>query len=238
MTENTAGTGIPAHIGIIMDGNGRWAQRNRLPRSSGHARGAEVFRRITRHCESIGVKALTVFAFSTENWKRDRSEVESIMNLLRRYLKDAFGFKKDNIRIHFIGERERLAPDIVELMQEIEEFSKENTGLILNVAINYGGRDEIVSVARTLASMAARGELQPEDITEQLCDSMTCTADSPPLDMILRPSGEQRISNFLLWQCAYSEFVYMDTLWPDFTPELLDRAIEEYGRRSRRFGGR
>jgi len=190
MSHNTANPPIPAHIGIIMDGNGRWAQRNRLPRSSGHARGAEVFQRITRYCESIGVKAVTFYAFSTENWKRDEEEVSAIMNLLRKYLRDAFGFKKDNIRIHFIGERSRLAPDIIELMEEIEDFSKNNTGLILNVAINYGGRDEIVSAAKTLAQKVRAGELDPEDITEELFESYTYTSDSPPVDLILRPSGE------------------------------------------------
>lgn len=228
---------IPRHIGVIMDGNGRWAKRHGLPRSAGHAKGAEVFQKITRHCEKIGVKALTVYAFSTENWNRPADEVGSIMDLLRRYLKDAFGFKKDNIRIRFIGERDKLDADIVAEMEEIEDFSKDNTGLFLNIALNYGGRDEIASAAREIARAAKRGELEPEHIDEELFERYTWLCDSPPLDLILRPSGEQRISNFLLWQCAYSEFVFMDTLWPDFTPALLDEAIAEYASRKRRFGG-
>ena len=160
------------------------------------------------------------------------------MNLFRKYLKDADNFKKDNIRIHFIGERDRLDEDLVARMKEIEEESAERTGLILNIAINYGGRDEIVHAAKELAQRVRDGEIAPEDIDEDLFGSMMFTSDSPELDLILRPSGEQRISNFLLWQCAYAEFVYMDTLWPDFTPADLDRAIEEFNHRSRRFGGR
>ncbi len=229
---------VPAHIGIIMDGNGRWAKKHLLPRSSGHAKGAEVFRTIVRYCEKIGVKALTVYAFSTENWKRDADEIAGIMSLFRKYLIAAEDFKKDNIRIHFIGERDRLADDLVVRMKEIEEESAERTGLILNIAINYGGRDEIVHAAKELARKVREGEISPDDIDEDMFGSMMFTSDSPELDLILRPSGEQRISNFLLWQCAYAEFVYMDTLWPDFTPADLDRAIEEFNHRSRRFGGR
>ncbi len=228
---------IPRHIGIIMDGNGRWAKKRGLPRTAGHTKGAEVFQKITRYCEKIGVKALTVYAFSTENWSRPQSEVDAIMNLLRRYLKDAFGFKGENFKINFIGERSRLAPDIIEKIEEIEETSKNNTGLILNVALNYGGRDEIVHAARSLGREILSGKIKPEEIDEAAFESFTYTAGQPPVDLILRPSGEQRISNFLLWQCAYSEFVYMDTLWPDFTPADLDRAIREYSGRQRRFGG-
>ncbi len=231
------GNGVPAHIGIIMDGNGRWAKKRGLPRTAGHTRGAEVFQKITRYCEKIGVKALTVYAFSTENWSRPQDEVDMIMNLLRRYLKDAFGFKGENIRITFIGDRGRLAPDIVASMEEIEETSRGNTGLFLNVAINYGGREEIVRAARSLAADARDGALAPEEIDEALFEGRTYLAGQPPVDLILRPSGEERLSNFLLWQCAYSEFVFMDTLWPDFTPRELDRAIAEYAGRKRRFGG-
>lgn len=228
---------IPAHIGIIMDGNGRWAKKRHLPRTAGHSKGAEVFQKITRHCEKLGVKALTVYAFSTENWSRPQEEVDAIMNLLRRYLKDAFGFKDENIKINFIGDRTRLAQDIVASMEEIEETSRNNTGLILNVALNYGGRDEILHAARSLAADVQTGTLSPDNIDEPLFESRLFTAGQPPVDMILRPSGEERLSNFLLWQCAYSEFVYMDTLWPDFTPKKLDQAIEEYAKRKRRFGG-
>lgn len=234
--ENSA-RAIPAHIGIIMDGNGRWAKKRGLPRTAGHYRGAEVFQRITRHCEALGVKALTVYAFSTENWSRPQEEVDSIMNLLRKYLDDAFGFKDENIKIIFIGDRAKLSGDIVALMEEIENTSKDNTGLILNVAINYGGREEILRVTKDIAMAVEIGKLAVEAIDDTLFESLLYTKDSPPLDLILRPSGEHRISNFLLWQCAYSEFIYMDTLWPDFTPRDLDKAIDEYNRRDRRFGG-
>lgn len=228
---------IPEHIGIIMDGNGRWAKKRLLPRNAGHVKGAEVFQTVTRHCEKIGVKALTVYAFSTENWARPKEEVDAIMGLLRKYLHDAFGFKGENIKINFIGDRTRLDGDIVELMKEIEETSKNNTGLILNVAVNYGGRDEIVSAARRIAEDVKSGALKTNEIDEARFESYTYTHGQPEVDLILRPSGEERISNFLLWQCAYSEFVYMDTLWPDFTPKDLDRAIAEFSKRKRRFGG-
>ena len=228
---------VPRHIGIIMDGNGRWAKQRMLPRTAGHSKGAEVFRTITRHCEKLGVEALTVYAFSTENWSRPQAEVDGIMNLMRSYLKEAFSFEGESVRLRFIGSRDRVAPDICELMDEMEQGSADHKGMILNIAFNYGGREEITHIARELARRAAAGELDPETIDEKLFDSMTYTACCPPVDLILRPSGEERISNFLLWQCAYSEFVYMDTLWPDFTPALLDKAIEIYSSRSRRFGG-
>ncbi|MEG1808336.1 MAG: polyprenyl diphosphate synthase, partial [Oscillospiraceae bacterium] len=167
---------------------------------------------------------------------RPKSEVDGIMNLLRRYLKDAFGFKDENIRIRFIGARDRLADDIIASMEEIEEVSKNNDGLFLNVALNYGGREEITHAAKKIAHGVASGGISPDDVDEALFESCTYTAGQPPVDMILRPSGEKRISNFLLWQCAYSEFVYLDTLWPDFTTEMLDAAIAEYATRKRRFG--
>ncbi|MEA4911602.1 MAG: isoprenyl transferase [Oscillospiraceae bacterium] len=228
---------LPQHIGIIMDGNGRWAKKRGLPRNAGHIKGAEVFQTITRHCQKRGIKALTVYAFSTENWSRPQDEVDAIMDLLRKYLHDAFGFQGENIKINFIGDRSRLADDIVALMEEIERTSRDNTGLILNVGVNYGGRDEIVRAAARIAADASSGALRPDAVDEAVFESYTDTAGQPPVDMILRPSGEQRISNFLLWQCAYSEFIYMDTLWPDFTPQLLDKAITEFSHRRRRFGG-
>ena len=229
---------MPRHIGIIMDGNGRWAAKNNLPRSAGHARGADVFRTICRHCEELGIEALTAYAFSTENWSRSAEEVSSLMNLLRRYLRDAFKQEGETIRVRFIGRRDRLEPDILSLMEEIEDGSRNNPGLILNIAVDYGGRDEIVHAAKEAARMVSDGTISVDDISEDLIDSLTFTSCCPPLDLLLRPSGEERISNFMLWQCAYAEFVYMDTLWPDFTPEHLDRAIEEFRSRSRRFGGR
>lgn len=228
---------VPRHIGIIMDGNGRWAKKRGLPRTAGHYRGAEVFKTISRHLGKIGVEAVTFFAFSTENWKRPKSEVDSIMKLLDRYLDDFFGFLDDDFRITFIGDRTPLSENLKRKMAHIEEVSASRTGIYLNIAINYGGRDEIVRGAKRLAQMVSEGRLSVEDIDEQLFDASLDTAKMPPLDMMLRPSGEQRISNFLLWQCAYCEFVYMDTLWPDFTPEDMDKAIEEFTKRKRRFGG-
>ena len=228
---------VPEHIGIIMDGNGRWAKKRFLPRTAGHIKGAEVFQQITRYCQKIGVKALTVYAFSTENWSRPPEEVEAIMNLLRKYLNDADLFKDENIRIRFIGDITALADDLQKEILHIEDYSRNNDGLLLNIAINYGGRQEIVFAARSLAKDVLEGKISPEDIDENMFNDRVFTNDCPPVDMILRPSGEERISNFLLWQCAYSEFVYMDVLWPDFTPADLDKAIEEYSNRQRRFGG-
>lgn len=229
---------MPRHIGLIMDGNGRWAAKNGLPRSAGHTRGAEVFRTISRYCEKIGIEALTTYAFSTENWSRSADEVSSIMNILRKYLKDAFNQEGETSRVRFIGRRDRLAPDILSLMEEIEDGTRNNTGLKLNIAVDYGGRNEIVHAAREAAKLVEQGRISADEIDEDLIDSLTFTSGCPPLDLLLRPSGEERISNFMLWQCAYAEFVYMDVLWPDFTTEHLDRAIEEFRSRNRRFGGR
>lgn len=230
---------IPCHVGIIMDGNGRWAKKRGLPRKAGHAAGAQVFRKITKYCEKRGVRYLTVYAFSTENWKRPADEVEAIMNLLRDYLKESLAdFKKENIRTRFIGDRTPLAPDICRLMEEAEASTADKTGMVLNIAINYGGRPEIVEAARSLARDVQSGALSPEAITEETVESRLYTAGQPDPDLILRPSGEYRTSNFLLWQSAYAEYVFMDNiLWPDFTTEDLDAAFAEYARRNRRFGG-
>lgn len=230
---------IPTHIGIIMDGNGRWAKKRRLPRQAGHAAGARVFRTITKECEKRGVQYLTVYAFSTENWKRPAAEVDAIMDLLRDYLKESLrDFKKENIRTRFIGDFEPLADDICDLMAEAEETTRHKTGMTLNIAINYGGRHEVAEAARRLAKDVQAGVLSPEDIDEQQLAQRLYTDGQPDPDLILRPSGEYRLSNFLIWQAAYAEFVFMDDiLWPDFTAADLDRAIAEYSRRNRRFGG-
>ena len=225
---------IPQHIAIIMDGNGRWAKQRGLPRTAGHAAGGEAFRRIANYCRTLGVKYLTVYAFSTENWKRPQAEIDAIMNLLRDYLKESLSdFKHENICTRFIGDRTMLAPDIQELMAEAEESTADKTGMILNIAINYGGRAEIVHALRELVSDG----VSPEEITEQSVEAHLYTAGQPDPDLILRPSGEERLSNFLIWQSAYAEFVFMDVLWPDFTRADLDKAILEFARRSRRFGG-
>ena len=229
---------IPVNLGIIMDGNGRWAKKRGLPRTAGHVTGAQVFRKITKYCEKCGVKYLTVYAFSTENWRRPQDEVDSIMNLLRQYLKESLAdFKQENIVVRFIGGREELAKDILALIEEAEESTAHKNGMTLNIALNYGGQQEITMAARTLAEKVADGALNPADIDEKMLEQALYTADQPPVDLILRPSGEYRLSNFLIWQSAYAEFVFMDVLWPDFKESDLDRAFEEYARRDRRFGG-
>ena len=229
---------IPVNLGIIMDGNGRWAKKRGLPRQAGHVTGAQVFRKITKYCEKCGVRYLTVYAFSTENWRRPQDEVDSIMNLLRQYLKESLAdFQHENIVVRFIGNREELAPDIRELIEESERSTAHKTGMTLNIALNYGGQQEITAAARALATKVANGELTPDEIDEKMLEQALYTEDQPPVDLILRPSGEYRLSNFLVWQSAYAEFVFMDVLWPDFKEEDLDRAFEEYARRDRRFGG-
>ena len=224
---------LPQHIAIIMDGNGRWAKKKGLPRTAGHIAGAKTFKNIARYCNKIGLKYLTVYAFSTENWKRPADEVEGIMNLLRDYLKDAENFKDENIRVRFIGDRTPLADDIKELMAKNENDSKNATGLTLYIAINYGGRDEIVKAVKKIVQSGVK----PNDINEQLISNMLYTYDCPDPDFIIRPSGEYRISNYLIWQSAYSEFWYSDILWPDFTEKHLEKAIADFNKRNRRFGG-
>lgn len=228
---------LPTHVGIIMDGNGRWAKQRGLPRSAGHKQGADVFSKIAQHCKRIGIQYLTVYAFSTENWKRPPEEVETIMNLLRRYLKDTLKRPEENARVCFLGERGPLAPDLQELITKIETDSAEHTGICLNIALNYGGRDELIHTFRRLARQCVDGKLSPERIDEKSISENLYTSNQPDPDLIIRPSGEYRLSNFLLWQAAYSEFVFTDVLWPDFTAAHLENAILEYLGRSRRFGG-
>lgn len=230
---------VPINLGIIMDGNGRWAKKRGLPRQAGHVTGAQTFRKITKYCEKCGVKYLTVYAFSTENWRRPSEEVNAIMDLLRQYLKESLAdFQQENIRVRFIGDRAPLAEDIRALMQEAEETTAHKEGMTLNIALNYGGQQEITAAARRLAARVQAGQLRPEDIDEEMLQQALYTEDQPPVDLILRPSGEYRLSNFLIWQSAYAEFVFMDDiLWPDFKEQDLDRAFEEFARRNRRFGG-
>jgi undecaprenyl diphosphate synthase len=229
---------IPVNLGIIMDGNGRWAKKRGLPRTAGHITGAQVFRKITKYCEKCGVRYLTVYAFSTENWRRPKDEVESIMNLLRQYLKESLSdFQQENIAVRFIGNRDELAEDIRKLIEEAEESTAHKTGMTLNIALNYGGQQEIVHATRVLAKQAADGVLDPANIDEKMLQEALYTEAQPPVDLILRPSGEYRLSNFLIWQSAYAEFVFMDVLWPDFKEKDLDWAFEEFARRDRRFGG-
>ncbi len=225
------------HIGFIMDGNGRWAQHRGLPRTAGHTKGAQVFQDMVKYCKQLGVEAVTFYAFSTENWKRPKSEVDAIMRLLKEYLRRAFDYKKEDNRIIILGDKTPLSDEIKKLMAEIEEGTKDNKGMTINVAINYGGREEITHAARALARRVAEGTLDPDQIDEEMLAGELYTAGQKDPDFILRPSGEKRLSNFMLWQSAYAEFIYMDVLWPDFTRKHLDAAIEEYCHRSRRFGG-
>ena len=224
---------IPEHIAIIMDGNGRWAKSKGLPRNAGHAAGSKKFKDIARYCNKIGVKHLTVYAFSTENWRRPPEEVQGIMNILRDYLKDSKNYIKENIRLTFIGDRTPLPDDIKELMLTAEKDSENATGLTCHIAVNYGGRDEIVNA---LKSIVEKG-IAPEDINEELISASLYTRDYPDPELIIRPSGELRLSNFLIWQAAYSEFWFSDVLWPDFSKRDLDKAIDDYNKRNRRFGG-
>lgn len=226
---------LPEHIGIIMDGNGRWAQKRGLPRMAGHREGANNFRTITRYCNEIGIKYLTVYAFSTENWNRPKEEVDALMKLLYDYLVESLrDFREENIRTRFIGDRSVLAPELQKLMAEAEELSSDKTGLVLNLAINYGGRSEIV----TAVSQLIEEGVKPEDITEKLISDRMYTAGQPDPDLIIRPSGEYRTSNFMIWQSAYSEYVFFDEiLWPDFSTKDLEKAIDIFSGRKRRFGG-
>ena len=228
----------PKHIAIIMDGNGRWATRKGLPRTAGHAAGSEVFRRIATYCRDIGMDYLTVYAFSTENWKRSEEEVSAIMGLLKKYLFEALEkMERDQIRLKFFGDLSRLSPELLELIDRTDKTSAKYEGFQANICLNYGGRDEIVHAARAFARDCAAGVRKPEDLTEDLFGGYLYSAGVPDPDLIIRPSGEERISNFLLWQSAYAEYYFTDVLWPDFTPAELDKAIAAYFRRDRRFGG-
>ena len=229
---------VPRHIAIIMDGNGRWAKMRGLPRTAGHAAGAESFRNIANYCRTLGVEYLTVYAFSTENWKRSEEEIAGIMRLLGKYLQEALrDMEKNAVAFRFFGDLSRLSPELQKLCREAEARSEAYHEVQVNFCLNYGGRDEIVRAARCFARDVAEGRYQPEDLTEDILSGYLYSADVPDPELIIRPSGEMRTSNFLLWQSAYSEYVFMNVLWPDFGPKDLDAAIEEYHRRNRRFGG-
>ena len=227
---------LPKHIGIIMDGNGRWAKKRGLPRTMGHKAGAKAFREIVKHCRKRNIEFLTVYAFSTENWKRPKEEVDAIMKLLGEYLDEAFSSKDENkeICVKIIGDVSPLSATLKEKIRKLEEQTANNKGITVNIALNYGGRDELVHGFKKLAQQVKEGSLAP--VTEELISSALYTAEQPEPDLIIRPSGELRLSNFMIWQAAYSEFVFMDVLWPDFGAKELDAALEQYAGRSRRFG--
>ncbi len=232
-----AGSG-PQHVAIIMDGNGRWAKARGLPRVAGHRRGADAVRRVVRGAGELGIPVLTLFAFSTENWTRPADEVADLMGLLRHYLRSELEeLRKNGARLRVIGNREGLAADIVRDIADAEDMTAGNARIDVNICINYGSRDEILRATRRLAQRVAAGEISADGIDQKSFERELLTAGLPDPDLLIRTSGEQRISNFLLWQCAYSELVFVDTLWPDFGKEHLEQAIVEFRRRERRYGG-
>ena len=222
-----------------MDGNGRWAKKRGMPRSAGHTVGAANFKTITRYCAKIGIEYLTVYAFSTENWKRPSAEINGLMKLFKQYLEESLrDFRDDDIKVRFIGDTEAFSSDLRQLIEETREVCKDRTGMVLNIAMNYGGRDELRRAVTKIARETADGTLSPDAITEDIISDALDTAGTPDPELMIRTSGEERISNFLLWQIAYSEFFFSDTLWPDFDKKELERAIYYYQNRERRFGGR
>ncbi len=232
-----SGMNIPNHVAVIMDGNGRWAKKRMLPRNMGHKAGANAVERIIEEAHDIGIKYLTVYAFSTENWNRPEQEVSALMKLLRNYLEDCIKkADKNNIRVRVIGERSRLDADIIDRINELEEASKHNDGINFTIALNYGSRDEITRAIKKIAKECEDGALKAEDINEETVSKHLDTFDMPDPDLLIRTSGEERLSNYLLWQLAYTEFYFTDVLWPDFDREELEKAVIKYNERDRRFG--
>ena len=232
---------LPRHVAVIMDGNGRWAKQRGLPRTEGHIEGAKTFRRIGEYAGNIGIRHITFYAFSTENWSRPEAEVRAIMRLFGKYLDEALARldedREKGIRLRFLGDRTRIDKKLRDLMDTVEDATKDMTKVNLNIAVNYGGQQEILHAARSIAADVQKGLLRPEDVELETIRSRLYTGDQPPVDLMIRPSGEQRLSNFLLWQSAYAEFWYSDVLWPDFSERDFDAALEAYRNRNRRFGG-
>ena len=229
---------LPEHIAIIMDGNGRWAKKRNLPRTMGHKAGVETIRRVIKEADRIGIKYITLYAFSTENWNRPKEEVNALMKLLRNYMKTCLKTAaKNDMKVRVIGDITKLDEDIQKRILELEEATKNNGGLNFQIAINYGSRDEITRAVRTLAEDVKEGKLMPEEVNEACIERYLDTHDIPDPDLLIRTSGEQRLSNYLLWQLAYTEFYFTDVPWPDFSKQELEKAIEQYNRRDRRYGG-
>ena len=232
---------LPRHVSIIMDGNGRWAKQRGLPRSEGHKQGAKVFKEICKYASSLGIEAVTVYAFSTENWRRPADEVRALMDIFRDNLLEADERNEENEywnwQVHFAGDPEGMPEDILDLFKSIETKSADKHRTMVNIALNYGGRNEILGSVKKIAEKVKNGELQPEDITEDDISAGLYTSGQPDVDLIIRPSGEYRLSNFMIWQSAYAEFWYSDVLWPDFTHDDFDKAMRDYSERNRRFGG-
>lgn len=235
--EQSLSAVLPQHVGFIMDGNGRWAKKRGLPRSFGHREGAKNFKKIVRYCKDIGLKNISFYAFSTENWQRPADEVNTIMELFRDYIVDVRNFLSENTRMIFLGDKSAFDEDLQEKMIKLEQDTAHYTEMTLMMAVNYGGRDEIAHSARILAQQAIDGKIKPEDITEKSIADNLYTAGFPDVDLLIRPSGELRLSNYLIWQCAYAEYYFTDVLWPDFSPKELDKALIEFANRNRRFGG-
>lgn len=235
---NTENLKIPTHVAIIMDGNGRWAKKRKMPRNYGHMQGSKRVEEICRAAYNLGIRYLTIYAFSTENWNRPQDEVDTLIRILRNYLKESIKKATDNnMRVRVIGDRSVLAADIRDSIAELEKVSAGNTGLNFQIALNYGGRDELVRAARRISEACRDGRISPENIDEKLISEYLDTAGIPEPDLLIRTSGEERLSNFLLWQLAYTEFYFPEVLWPDFDKNELIKAVEEYTKRDRRFGG-
>ncbi len=236
--ESEPQVSLPIHMGIIMDGNGRWAKRKGLPRTFGHKSGAKNFRSIVKYCSQIGIKHLTVYAFSTENWTRPNEEVIALMNLFEQYLIEALSdFQNENIKVKFLGEMEKFSSKIQNLIKEVEKSSQNLTGMVLNIAMNYGGKREIVNAVKILAEKVIKNDIQVSEITESSFSDCLYTAGQPDVDLVIRTGGECRTSNFLIWQAAYAEYIFTDILWPDFKFKDLDNILTLYAKRKRRFGG-
>ncbi|MCD8005747.1 MAG: di-trans,poly-cis-decaprenylcistransferase [Oscillospiraceae bacterium] len=237
MADEMKNLKIPDHVAFIMDGNGRWAKKRLMPRNYGHREGAKALKTVIRACKDLGIKYATFYAFSTENWSRPDDEVKGLMDLFDEQLDTLKQYTDENARLIFIGDRSRLSENLQKKMAENEEGSKDNTGLTVLIAVNYGGHDEITRAVRKISALAKEGYISEDQITPELVNSFLDTKDIPPVDLLIRTGGEERISNFLIWQCAYAEFYFCPTLWPDFDKKELVKALENYTSRDRRFGG-
>ena len=228
---------MPVHIGFIMDGNGRWAKKRGFPRKFGHREGAKSFEKIVDYCKDIGIQYISFYAFSTENWRRPKDEVDAIIDLFRKYIDDVREHIDDNVKVIFLGDKSVFDDELRRKMTKLENDSKDFTAMTLLIAVNYGGRDEIIRAVKNIAGQTKKNQLDISSIDEELFSRYLDTNGVPDVDLLIRPSGEMRLSNFLIWQCAYAEFYYTDVLWPDFSPKELDKAILDYSKRGRRFGG-
>ncbi|MBQ4464459.1 MAG: di-trans,poly-cis-decaprenylcistransferase [Oscillospiraceae bacterium] len=228
---------LPKHVGFIMDGNGRWAKKRGMPRGFGHIEGGKVYKKIMTYCRDIGIPYASFYVFSTENWSRSQEEINGIFKLMREYLDDVQSFKHEGVRWLVVGDKSKFPQDIQERMTKLEEETRDNDRLTSIMCCNYGGRNELAHSAREIAELVKKGELEPEDITEDTINAHLYTAGIPDVDLVIRPSGELRLSNFLIWQCAYAEYYFTNILWPDFTTDDLDKALIDFAGRGRRFGG-